>query len=82
MTRRPNPWIIGLALIALGWAQVFGIFAVTSVIAAVWRRSASTIIATGITVRPAIMMTQRYTPAGMSMSMATRFPVRRTITNR
>ncbi|GEP41488.1 hypothetical protein [Brevifollis gellanilyticus] len=25
MTRRPNPWLIGLALLALGWAQVFGI---------------------------------------------------------
>lgn len=25
MSRRPNPWLIGLALLALGWAQVFGL---------------------------------------------------------
>jgi hypothetical protein len=25
MTRRHNPWLVGLALLALGWAQVFGI---------------------------------------------------------
>lgn len=25
MSRRPNPWFIAFALLALGWAQVFGI---------------------------------------------------------
>lgn len=25
MSRRPNPWLIGFALLALGWAQVFGL---------------------------------------------------------